>query len=185
MTSPYHIEGFAIVSQDGMLANAAGVMPPELIVEADQRFFEDGLERMDAVVHGRHSQEQHRRSATRLRLIATRKIPTLQQDPLNPSALLWNPAGASFEQGLNALGVSRGKIGIIGGTDVFGLFLPHYTVFNLSRANDVRLPGGRPVFPQVPTLSPEDVLGRHSMKSGPVQVLDHHRNAALAVWTRT
>ena len=37
------IEGFAIVSEDGMLADAAGVMPAALQAPADQRFFEAGL----------------------------------------------------------------------------------------------------------------------------------------------
>jgi hypothetical protein len=34
------IEGYAIVSEDGMLANAAGIMPDSLKFEADQLFFE-------------------------------------------------------------------------------------------------------------------------------------------------
>ena len=38
------IEGYAIVSADGMLADARGVMPPQLINEADQRFFQRGLD---------------------------------------------------------------------------------------------------------------------------------------------
>ena len=41
------IEGYAIVSEDGMLANAAGIMPNSLKFEADQHFFERGLEAVD------------------------------------------------------------------------------------------------------------------------------------------
>jgi len=37
------IEGFAIISEDGMLADATGAMPPTLVIEADQRFLSDGL----------------------------------------------------------------------------------------------------------------------------------------------
>ena len=44
------VEGFAVVSEDGMLANAAGVMPDSLKFEADQRFFERGLDSVDVVV---------------------------------------------------------------------------------------------------------------------------------------
>jgi hypothetical protein len=44
MCHPRRIEGFAIVSQDGMLANAAGIMPTSLKFEADQRFFETCLD---------------------------------------------------------------------------------------------------------------------------------------------
>ena len=44
MTRPRRIEAYAIVSTDGMLANAAGIMPEELKFDADQRFFAQGLD---------------------------------------------------------------------------------------------------------------------------------------------
>ena len=40
MPHPHRIEGYAIVSEDGMLANAAGIMPDSLQFEADKHFFE-------------------------------------------------------------------------------------------------------------------------------------------------
>ena len=57
-----------------MLANAAGVMPDSLKFEADQIFFERGLDGVDVVVHGRHSHEKQRRSDLRKRLILTRRV---------------------------------------------------------------------------------------------------------------
>ena len=42
------IEGYVIVSADGMLANAAGVMPDELKFEGDKQFFNAALDRADA-----------------------------------------------------------------------------------------------------------------------------------------
>jgi dihydrofolate reductase len=185
MPSPYRIEGFAIVSADGMLAGADGVMPPELFIEGDQAFFEQGLDQAAAVIHGRNSQEQQPRSAERVRLIATHGVKALEPQPSNPKALLWNPATTPFEEGLRALGVTEGRIGIIGGTHIFGLFLPRYDLFHLSRAGQVRLPGGRPVFPQVPDQTPENVLQRHGLRPGPVQVLDSGKDASLVTWRRT
>jgi len=44
LSRPRRIEGYAIVSEDGMLANAAGIMPDSLMFLADQRFFERGLD---------------------------------------------------------------------------------------------------------------------------------------------
>ena len=64
------VEGFAIVSEDGMLANAAGVMPDALKFEADRHFFERALDDVDVVVHGRHSHEQQPHSHLRRRLIS-------------------------------------------------------------------------------------------------------------------
>ena len=148
------IEGYAIVSEDGMLADAAGVMPDALKFTADQQFFERGLDGVDVVVHGRHSHEQQPRSQLRRRLILTRHVPAIAADPSNERTLFWNPAGASFEQAMAALGAPDGNVAIIGGTEVFGMFLDRYDVFHLSRAPNVRLPGGRPVFPGVPARGP-------------------------------
>ena len=155
-----------------MLANAAGIMPDSLKFEADQHFFERGLDGVDVVVHGRHSHERQPHSYLRRRLILTRQFPAIAADPSNEKALFWNPAGASFEHALAALGTPDGSVGVIGGTDVFGMFLDRYDVFHLSRAPDVRLPGGRPVFPEVPTRTPEEVLASHGLDRGQRQVLD-------------
>src|ERR1700693_6001242 len=155
MSRPRRIEGYAIVSEDGMLANAAGIMPDQLKFDADQNFFERGLDGVDVVVHGRHSHEQQPYSHLRRRLILTRQVPTIAADPSNEKALFWNPGGASFEQALIALGVPDGSVGVIGGTDVFGMFLDRYDFFYLSRVPAVRLPGGRPGFREVAQRPPE------------------------------
>ena len=184
MPQPRRIEGYAIVSEDGMLANAAGVMPESLKFEADKRFFERGLDGVDVVVHGRHSHEHQRHSRSRRRLILTRKTPAIAADPSNDKALHWNPAGATLEQALAALGAPDAIVGVIGGTDVFGMFLDLYDVFHLSRAPGVRLPGGRPVFPETPARTPEAVLASHGLVPGERQVLDQAKGVTLVSWGR-
>jgi hypothetical protein len=83
----------------------------------------------------------------RRRLILTRQVEGLAPDPDNPKARLWNPAGASLEAACGALGLSSGTVAVIGGPPVFTLFLKlGYDCFHLSRAVNVRLPGGLPVF---------------------------------------
>jgi hypothetical protein len=47
MPSPHRIEGYAIVTEDGMVADAGRVMPDSLKFEADQNFFERGLDGVD------------------------------------------------------------------------------------------------------------------------------------------
>ena len=168
-----------------MLANAAGIMPGSLKFAADRRFFESGLDGVDVVVHGRHSHEQQPHSYLRRRLILTRRVPAVAADPSNEKALFWNPAGASFEQALAALGTPDGSVGVIGGTNVFGMFLDRYDVFHLSRAPDVRLPRGRPVFPEVPTRTPEEVLASHGLDRGQRQVLDPAKGLAIVSWQRS
>jgi hypothetical protein len=55
----------------------------------------------------------------------------LAADPSNEKALFWNPAGASFEQALAVLETPDGIVGVIGGTEVFGIFLDRYERFPL------------------------------------------------------
>jgi dihydrofolate reductase len=184
MPPVFRIEGYAIVSEDGMLANAAGVMPDSLKFEADQAYFERGLDGVDVVVHGRHSHEKQRRSDLRRRLILTRSIPAIAADPSNSKALFWNPAGASLEQAIAVLGVPDGSVGVIGGTEVFGMFLDRYQTFYLSRAPGMRLPGGRPVFPEVPAKTPEAVLSQHGLEPGQRQILDMEKGLAVVSWYR-
>jgi hypothetical protein len=54
MNLEVRIEAFSIVSRDGMLTGAAGNMPPSLRLDADQHFFESGLDAADIVVQGRN-----------------------------------------------------------------------------------------------------------------------------------
>lgn len=185
MPRPFRIEGYAIVSADGMIADAAGVMPDALKIEADQRFFHSALDHAGALAHGRHSQETDARAPQRRRLILTRRTAALAPDPHNAKAVWWNPAGAGLEQAWEALGAPRGPLAIIGGTEVFGLFLAiGYDVFHLSRAGNVPLPGGRPLFPGVGPRSPEDLLAEHGLKPGAVRVLDAAVGATLCSWRR-
>src|SRR6185437_16555834 len=100
-------------------------------------------------------------------------IPSISRDPANDKIVHWNPAGASFEDAWAALGVSGGLLAVIGGTDVFGLFLERgYDAFHLTRAAHATLPGGRPVFPGVPARTPEALLAAHGLTPDPIQVID-------------
>ena len=185
MPRAFRIEGYAIVSADGMIANAEGVMPDALKIAADQRLFHAALDRAGALAHGRHSQETDAGAPQRRRLILTRRVAALAPDPQNEKAVWWNPAGASLEAAWEALGAPRGLLAIIGGTEVFGLFLAiGYDAFHLSRAGEVYLPGGRPVFPGVGPRSPEDLLAAHGLKPSPVQMLDQAAAATLCTWLR-
>jgi dihydrofolate reductase len=167
-----------------MLADAARAMPPSLMFEADQRFFERGLDAVGVIAHGRYSQERQPRSNARHRLVLTRRIPALATHPTNEKALLWNPAGALLEEALSALGLPGADIGVIGGPEVFALFLDRYDVFHLSRAPNVWLPGGRPVFPEVPVQTPEEILAAHGLVPDPPVALDPTKGLMLVSWRR-
>jgi hypothetical protein len=178
------IDGYVIVSADGMLANADRVMPAELKFEGDKQFFTAALDRADLIVHGRHSGEDQPNSPKRKRIIVTRRIDAVAPDPSNPRAVLWNPARAALESACDLAGVRSGTVAIIGGPRVFGVFMDRYDTFWLSQAPLVRLPGGEPCFPGVPARSPQQILAAHGLKAGKAQLLDAAHDVTVTPWRR-
>lgn len=180
----FRIEGFVIVSADGMLANAAHVMPDDLKFEGDKQFFTAALDRTDLVVHGRHSGEDQPNAPKRKRVILTREVGALARDADNPNAIRWNPAGAAFDEAAAFAGVSSGSVAIIGGPAVFDLFMDRYDTFWLSLAARVRIPDGEGCFPGVPERTPADILAAHGLKPGPMQMLDPADEVSVTPWRR-
>jgi len=178
------IEGYVILSANGMLADANHVMPPELKFEGDQQFFNDALDNADLVVHGRNSGEEQPNSPKRTRIILTRTIKALAPDPSNPKATLWNPAGAPFDAACERAGVTSGLAAIIGGPTVFGLFLDRFDTFWLSFAPHVRIPGGEPGLPGVPARTPQQVLAAHGLHAAETRVLDAANDVSVTAWRR-
>jgi dihydrofolate reductase len=185
MLGPRRVEGFVIASSDGMIAEADGEMPPAIRNAADQEFFQDALDRVAVVVHGRHSYEGGPRAPARKRIILTRRTAAIAPDPEHPNAVLWNPDGVPLEAAIAALGAGNSTVAIIGGTEVFSMFLPLYDAFHLSRAARAKIPGGLPVFNEVgPCATPEDVLTRHGLKPGSHRVLDAAAGVTVVTWER-
>jgi len=179
MIGAFRIEAYVIVSADGMIADASGVQPASLQFEADARQFESGLDRADVIVNGRHSAEGRPNSMSRRRLILTHEVAGVAPDPGAPNARLWNPAGASLEEACAALGLNSGTIAVIGGPQVYILFLKlGYDCFHLSRAVKVRLPGGLPLFGG----DPDAALAAAGLKPRPTRWLAD--GLSLTDWVR-
>jgi len=179
------IDGYVIVSADGMLANADRMMPDQLKFEGDKRFFASALDSADLIVHGRHSEEGQPNSPLRKRVILTGNIAGLAPDPSNAKAVLWNPAGASFEAACDFAGLHSGTVAIIGGPQVFGMFMDRYDTFWLSQAPRVRLPDGEPCFPGVPARTPQQVLAAHGLTAGEPRLLDPAHEVSVTPWRRS
>ena len=177
-------DGYVIVSADGMLADASGVMPETLKFEGDKQFFTAALDHADLIVHGRNSHEGQPNSPQRKRIVVTRTVAGIADDPSNPKATLWNPAGAPFEAACDHAGVHSGTIAIIGGPGVFDMFMDRYDTFWLSQAPKVRLPDGEPVFSGVPRQTPQEILAHHGLTPGKSQVLDEANGVTVTPWRR-
>ena len=179
------IEGYVIVSANGMLADASHVMPDVLKFKGDHAFFTEGLDRADIIVHGRNSFEDQPNSPRRKRIYLTHRVASLAPDPDNAKATLWNPVGASFEEACAHAGVRDGTAAIIGGPGVFGMFLDRYDTFWLSEAPHVTLPDGEACFPGVPEHTPQAILAAHGLQPREVTILDADHDVRVTAWRRS
>ena len=183
MTRRPRIEGYAIVSREGMIARSDGSFPESLKIPADQQFYQESLERASAVANGRHSAEGGPREKARKRILVTRRVQRIIHDPANPNAILWNPATASFDEVWQKLNIEGGILAVVGGTDVFALFLTiGYDAFFLSRAL-ASVPRGRPVFPGVGNgVAAEEPLKKHGLVLRDTRMLDPVSETVVQEW---
>ncbi len=183
MANRPRIEGYAIVSREGMIAASDGSFPENLKIPADQQFYQESLERASAVANGRHSAEGGPKEQARKRILVTRRVQRIVHDPRNPNAILWNPSTASFDEAWQSLNIENGILAVVGGTDVFGLFLTiGYDAFFLSRAL-VNVPHGRPVFPGVGEgVAAEEPLKKIGLVLKDTRLLDPATETVVQEW---
>lgn len=181
LPSRLRVEGHAIVSADGMIADAAGEMPDPLRSDADWTLFQRALDEAAVVVVGRLGHERHENPGRR-RLVPTSRVAGLEPDPADPQSHFWNPAGLSIADVLGRLGVTSGTIAVTGGTRVFDLFLAHYTAFELSEVNGYVMPAGLPAFS---SGHPRAVLAAAGLAPAAVEIIDAARMITRTRWART
>jgi len=173
-------EAHAIVTADGMIADAAGAMPDELRNQADWQAFQAALDVATLVVVGRLGHERHPNPGRR-RLVLTRAVSTLIPDARDPLALLWNPVATPFGRVLDALEIADGTIAITGGTGVFDHFLAVYDRFALSEVHRFVLPGGTPCFGGG---HPRAVLAANGLVPGEGTLIDAAAGVTATPWLR-
>jgi hypothetical protein len=169
-------EGHAIVSADGMIADAAGEMPPALRNDVDWVQFQTALDRAAVVVLGRKGHERHPNPGRR-RLVLTRKADGLVAGGDN--AWMWNPKKLTVEDALQALGISDGVVAVTGGTGTYEVFAPLMTAFALTEVHGLILPGGTPTFSRG---HPRVVLAAYGLVPGPAEPLGD--GVTLTRWSR-
>lgn len=173
------VEGHAIVSADGMIADHAGAMPPELRSDADWRQFQAALDRAELVVLGRIGHIRHPNPGRR-RLVLTHSVANLQPDPVDARASYWNPAGLDINEVMARLGIAQGTVAVTGGTGTFDLFLPWYDRFVLVEVRSLELPNGTPCFSKD---HPRFVLPGAGLEARDMEVID--KGVVQTHWVRT
>lgn len=179
----YFFHGHAIVSDDDMIADAGGKMPPSLTNASDWAQFQRELDRAGAVMVGRKGHEAHPNKHARNRIVISSSAHGIEK---RADAWWWNPAQATLEEALAQAFPRGGIVAVPGGKGVFDLFLGYgYDQFHLARARGVRLEGGIPVFSECKTgRSAEEVLAAHGLVPTPAKVLDASAHVAVTVWRR-
>lgn len=180
----YEVHGYAIVSGDGMIADASGKMPAELMNDADWAYFQSELDRSHLVLVGRRSHEAAPSTGRRRRVVMSTSVASLEEREF---AWWWNPATIPLSDVLSRLLPSGGRVAVPGGQAVFDLLsnLNAFDAFHLSSAASVRLPGGWPAFSaQAAGLTLEEVFRKQGLRLSSTRTIDPQGPVILQVWRR-
>jgi hypothetical protein len=178
LVSGVEIHGYAIVSADDRIADAAGALPESLRNEADWAYFQAELDRADFVVLGRASHEAAPNARGRRRIVVSRASRGLEE---REDGLWWRPEAVGFAEVAARLMPSGGRLAVPGGQGVFDLFLGlGYAAFHLARAEGARLPGGRGIFAADATA--DATLRRAGLAPGRKRWLDEAALVSLTVY---
>ena len=180
---PIEIHGYALISDDNMIAAADGLTPPILRNEKDWEYYQNALARSDLIVFGRRSHEAEPNLRRDRRVVISRSVARFER---GEDAWWWNPETYPWSAVIEELLPAGGEVAAPGGQSVFDLFLQiGYSAFHLSRKRGITLPGGHTVFSACATgRSAEDVLsdaGLHVRERIP---LDPEDGVEMNVWRR-
>jgi hypothetical protein len=172
------VVGHAIVSADGMIADARGLMPQRLINEADWKLFQAALDDAAIVVLGSAGHRRHRNPGRR-RLVFTSSVHKNGPDGGDALAVLYNPDGQAVSDVLATLRLGEGAIAVTGGRRVFDHFLRQYDEFLLAEVADFVLPGGTACFSDG---HPRTVLAATGLTPVECTIIDQANSVTLTRW---
>lgn len=176
------IDAYAIVSADDRIADADGRLPPELMNDADWRYFQSELDSCDLIVLGRVSHEATPNLRRRRRLVMSSQAAGLER---RADGWWWNARNIEWEAVAAQLLPQGGRVATPGGQGAFDYFLPRLTAFHLSRAHRVRLHAGRGLFAAVDRgEAAESVLAQAGFTAGPPEQIDAAAGVDLTIWRR-
>ena len=182
---PLHeLHGYAIVSGDGMIADASNTMPAELKNERDWAYFQTELNLCQLVLVGRRSHEAAPSTGKRRRVVMSRSASSLE---FRNNVWWWNPQALTLSDALLHLLPEGGRVAVPGGQAVFDLLaqLKAFHTFHLSCVVGLKLPGGHPAFSaQTTGASLASILLAQGLKPHQTQVIDPSPLVTLQLWQR-
>ncbi|MGB3500702.1 MAG: dihydrofolate reductase [Mesorhizobium sp.] len=174
----FPVIGHAIVSADGMIADARGLMPGHLRNDADWTLFQAALDMSALVVLGAKGHRRHPNPGRR-RLVFTSTVATFEQDGADQLSYLYNPAGLPLADAVARTKVAPGIVAVTGGRAVFDHFLGLYDEFLLAEVNGYVLPSGVQCFS---AGHPRQILAEAGMTPAERRVIDAANDVTLTRW---
>ena len=169
--SRYQFHGHAIVSANDRIADATGLTPPALRIDADWRRFQAALDAAVVSVLGRLGHEANPNRRGRNRLVLSTSVRGVER---RDDAWWWNPEGASLADALAASAPGGGIVAVPGGRRVFDFFLGvGYDAFHLTRVEGVTVTGGVPLFSAIASGTDADAcLAAAGLRPDPAVGID-------------
>lgn len=177
----YLFHGHAIVSANDRIADASGMTPPSLRIEADWVRFQAALDSASVTVLGRLGHEANPNRRRRNRLVLSSAVRALER---RQDAWWWNPAGATLADAITAAAPAGGIVAVPGGRRVFDLFFGvGYDEFHLTRVEGVVVDGGIPLFSGIDGAGGAE---RRLAEAGlrPAPAVGIHPGVHLTVWRK-
>ena len=180
----HRLHGYAIVSRNDCIANSEGIIPEDLLNDADWAYFQAELDKAALSVLGRRSHDAAPNRRNRRRLVMSRRGAGLERN--GEGAWWWNPAGLRLDEALSLAAPEGGMVAVPGGQDVFDRIGPSgFDQFHLARAHRCVLDNGRGLFAACERgESAESLLAGGGLLPGPLRWLDEPAAVSLTVWTR-
>ncbi len=184
-TTSHAFEGYAVVSADGFIADADGVMPDALKFEADWDYFQAALDDADITLIGRHTHEAAPNLKKRHRLVFSTRTGELTRE--NATTFWIDPGKADPCRAIAELFGPSAKVAVVGGRAVFDWVLsnPGFSTFHLSLAHHVRLGRGQTIFKGANDLSAAlSLLNDHGLTLKHRSWFDRQNGLELLVYGR-
>ena len=179
---PIEIHGYAIVSDDDMIADDTDQVPASLRNPVDWEQYQAAQARSALVVFARVSHQNEPNTRGDRRLVVTRSVAGLEQ---RRRRLVVESGGGALGRSRRQAAAEGGEVAACGGQGVFDLFLGAYHVFHLARARGVTLRGGRKIFSACEAgETAEAVLQRHGMRHAERIELDAVQKVEMNLWRK-
>ncbi len=158
----YELHGYAIASDDDIIADLRDEIPDALKYPADQKYFQEELNKAQLVVMGSIAHRMFPNMSSRSRLVLTSKSDGLM---LEENVYFLNPEKLTLKEALQKILPHGGRVAVPGGAHVIeACWVLGFACFHLTRVKGLRLIEGKKLFRDCTDhRSADDILRAHGL----------------------